>query len=323
MRIIFLGTPSFALPTLEMLINNFEVVGVVTQPDKPVGRGDRVTFSPVKQMAIRYNIPVYQFTKIRQEGVEVLKRLNADIMVTCAYGQILSKEILDITPNGVINVHGSMLPSYRGASPIQWAIINGEEQTGITILKTNVGIDDGDIIYQQAVDIEEGEGARSLFERLSQIGAKCCLQVMLQFQDGAVFYRPQDNERATYCKMITKEMAELDFDMDAEKIIGYIRGLDVWPVANFKLNGIYFKVFNADIIPIEMYKSYNLTLEYNKYKNGEVVVSNSKQGLVIKCSNGFIEIIDILPENSRKMAMKSYLNGKNIEVGSVVEQRNN
>lgn len=314
MKIVFFGTPDFSIPTLQKLIDSHhEVIGVVTQPDRPVGRNGRIVFSPVKQLALKYNIPVYQYEKIRRDGVEELVALKADLFVTAAYGQILSKEILDASTYGVFNVHGSLLPKYRGAAPIQWAVINGEKTTGITILRSDVGMDDGDIILKHEVDIMPEETAGELFDRLAVIGADCLMEALQQLEDGTITYTPQDHSLATVCKMLKKENCTLNFDNSAYLVKQFILGLNPWPVAEMKLEEGRFKVYKAIVYN-------NNDLMVDNYKTGEVVLASPKSGLVIKANDGFVEITEIQAENGKVMNAKSLLNGKHIRVGQIVNE---
>lgn len=317
MKVIFLGTPEFAVPTLKALIENHEVVGVVTQLDKPVGRSKTPVFSPVKKLAIQNNIPVYQYRRIRKEGVEDLKNLNADVMVTCAYGQILSQEILDITPIGVINVHGSLLPKYRGAAPIQWSIINGDKTTGITILRSEAGMDDGDTILKKEVEILPYETSESLFSRLSTIGADCLIEALRLIENGEAVFTPQDHDKATICKMLKPEMAVLDFSLPATQLCNIIHGLNPWPVVKLKINDFIFKVFTARVLSEEEVSRFVPNL--SEFCQGQVVLSSPKRGLAIKCGRDYIYLLEIQNQNSKRMTSNAFLNGKNIPQGSYAE----
>ena len=307
MRIIYFGTPDFAVKPLEKLIENFDVVAVVTQPDRPVGRSNKPVPCAVKQCAMEHNIPVLQYEKIRLEGVEDLKDLNVDIMVSCAYGQIFSKEILDITTLGMYNIHGSILPKYRGSAPIQWSIINGEEYCGITILKTDVGMDDGDILLTKPVKIEENETSGELFDRLSVVGADAIVEAIKLIETGSYTLTPQNHEEATICKMLKPEMSTLDFSKSAQEVVNMIHGINPWPVAKVEIAGNMFKVFRAKVR-----KDFAGNI-------GEVLVSSNKQGLIIGYGKDAIEFDEIQPNNGKKMTAKSYLNGKVIPVGEIVK----
>ncbi len=307
MKIIFFGTPDFAVPALTKLIEKHEVVAVVTQPDKPQGRSNKPVPGPVKKLALEHNIPVLQYEHIRKQGVDDLKSFNADVMVTCAYGQILSQEILDITPIGVLNIHGSILPKYRGAAPIQWAIINGDKTTGITILRSEAGMDDGDILLTHEVDIKEYETSEELFERLSHLGAECIIQALDLVASGKAVFVPQNHQIATKCKMLKPEMGKVDFNLSAKQIANLIHGLNPWPLAHISINNIKFKLFKAKVV------------ECNEDgRVGTVVVSSPKKGLIIKCGEGYLLVDELQAENGKRMPAKSYLNGKTIAVGSEV-----
>ena len=208
MDIVFLGTPDFAVPSLKALIENgYNVKAVFTQPDRPKGRGNKVQFSPVKECALEYNIPVYQPEKIRlEENAKILKELKPDLMITCAFGQILSKENLDTAPLGCINVHGSLLPKYRGSSPIQWAVINGESETGITTMYTDIGVDCGDIIHQNTVKIGDNETAGELFDRLAVLGAQTLLETLKLLEENKLTRTPQDHSQSTHYPMLDKKI---------------------------------------------------------------------------------------------------------------------
>lgn len=317
MKIIFLGTPNFAVPTLRALKENFDVVAVVTNIDKPQGRSEKPVYSPIKKYALENGIPVYQFAKIRVDGIETLKNIDADVMVTCAYGQILSKEILDMKKFGVINVHGSLLPKYRGASPIQWAIINGEKETGITILKSDVGIDDGDVILSKSVQIDEYETAGELFDKLSFVGAECIVEAINQIESGTAKYVKQDSSKATVCKMFKSDFGKLDFNNSATDIVNLILGLNPSPIAFITLSNNRYKIYRAKVVTAMEISSFNPNL--NDAVIGEVVVSKAKQGLIIKAKEDFVSITEIQGENGKIMDIKSFLNGKNIPLGMVVD----
>lgn len=318
MKVVFFGTPDFAIPTLTKLIeSHHEVVAVVTQPDKPVGRNGKVVYSPVKQLALKHNIPVLQYAKIRKEGVTELVNLNADVFVTAAYGQILSKEILDASKYGVFNVHGSLLPKYRGAAPIQWAVINGEKITGITILKSDVGMDDGDIISKTEVEVLENETAGELFDRLSVIGANCLIDALSSLENGTITYTPQNHDEATVCKMLKKEISTIDFSKTNIEVKNLVLGLNPWPVAEINLFEGRFKVYRAQLVSEQKINQLNLT---SSYVPGEVVVASPKQGLIIACATGFIEITEIQAENGKVMNAKSLLNGKQIKIGQIANE---
>ena len=230
MRIVFFGTPDFALPALNAACESGEVVAVVTQPDRERDRR-RVSFSPVKQAAAERGIKVLQYEKVSREGVEELSALGADIFVTCAFGQILSRRILDLPPLGTINVHASLLPKYRGSAPIQWAIANGEKQTGVTIMRTVLKVDAGDILMQQATEIGDEETAGELFERLAVMGGELLKKAIAVIKSGKAVYTPQNEEEATHCPMISKSDGKLDFSLSAKELERRVRAFTPWPSA--------------------------------------------------------------------------------------------
>lgn len=311
MKVIYFGTPEYAVPSLKALIDsNHDVVAVVSQPDRPRGRSNKLQPTPVKACALEHNIPVFQYEKIKSDDISELLNIDADIIVTCAYGQILDEKVLYAKKHGVINLHGSLLPKYRGASPVQWVLLNNEKETGVTVLKSEIGLDDGDIIYKKVIPIDEEDNAITLFEKLSNLSAEVVLEALDLIQRGNATYTPQEHDKATICKMLKSEMGDIDFSRSVSEIIGQIKGLAMWPNAHFTINGVYFKLFNA--------KRYNGEVA-GDFSNGQVVIANNKQGLVIKCNDGFVEITELLPINSKKMSAKSYLNGKVIEVGSKAE----
>ncbi len=308
MKVIFLGTPEFAVKILEAISNSkHQIVGVICQVDKPSGRGNKMLAPPVKQKAQELGLNVYQFNKIRVEGIQTLKNLNADIMVTAAYGQILSQEIIDICPKGIINVHGSLLPKYRGASPIQTAIINGETETGITIMKTDAGIDTGDMIISKKCKIELNDTYGTLSEKLANIGAELCVTALDLIEEQREVYTPQIENMATHTKMFKKEDTQINFNNNANQIVNLVRGLNPNPIAFFTLGGLPYKVFESKEVAYT-----------GPEKNGTILSASSKAGLVIKCEGGAVEIIEITAPNSKKMLAKSYLNGKTLPVGEVV-----
>lgn len=311
MKVIFFGTPEYAVPVLQAIINSkHQVVAVVSQPDKPKGRSNKPVFTPVKALAVKNNIPVFQYEKIRKDDVSQLLNIEADIIVTCAYGQIIGANILFAKKFGVINLHGSLLPKLRGSSPIQWALINGEKTTGVTVLKSGIGMDDGDILLKKEINIEEDDNAISLFDKLSHLSADLAIEALDLLESGNFKYEPQNTNEATSCKMLDAQMGDLDFNQPAQKVSNLIKGLAMWPTAHMTIDGVYFKVYNS--------RAYSQTANQN-YESGQVVIANNKQGLVIACQNSLIEITELLPINSKKMSAKSYLNGKKIELGSIAK----
>lgn len=302
MRVVYLGTPEFSVAPLKALleITDIEIVAVVTNKDKPFGRKQILTPPPVKVCALENNISVYQFDKIRVDGVEILKQLNPDLMITCAFGQILSQEILDIPKLGVINIHASLLPKYRGASPIHYAILNGEKETGITIMKTDIGIDTGDIIYAEKIDILDNETTGELFGRLSILGASCIKKVVYSLLKGEISFTKQDESKATLTKMIRKEQAKIDFSVDAESIVNQIRAFNPAPIAYTLLRGEKFKIHSATAVDM----------------SGKVgcVIDNDKR-LVVACGKGAISLNVVQKAGGKAIDIKSFMLGNKIEIG--------
>ena len=305
MRIVFLGTPDFAVKPFENIIENgYNVVAAVTNPDKPVGRKQTITACPVKETALRHGILVYQYTKIRNEGVEDLKALKPDLMVTCAFGQILSQEILDIPTIGTINIHASLLPKYRGSSPIQWAIINGEKVTGITIMFTDVGVDTGDIILQDELQIEDTDTAGTLFDKLSVLGSRSVIKALEAIETGTYTRTKQDETKATHTKFFNKESGLMDFNKTADEIVNLVRGLNPWPVAYFMYKGEKIQVYSAE----------NKNSVYNA-EPGTVVSADKKTGLIVNVNGGSVRLKTLKKSGGKLMPDTDFLNGNRILPG--------
>lgn len=311
MKVIFMGTPEFAVPALESIANCglHKVVAVVTQPDKPVGRKGIITPPPVKIAAEKYGIPVYQFEKIKFEGAEILRGLNADIMVTCAYGQILSREIIDICKFGIINIHASLLPAYRGAAPIQYAVVNGETKTGVTIMQTEEGLDSGDIIASYELDIRRGETAGELSERLSALGAEKIRSVLTDIENGRAVKVKQDESKAFIVKTIKKEDALIDFSRTAREIENFVLGMNPSPVAYTYLRGKKLKIYRATALDGEVCG-----------KVGETVSADKR--LIVATGNGALEITELQEEGGKRMDARSFLLGRKISAGDILGENN-
>ena len=303
MKIVYLGTPDFAVAPLEKILkSNHEVLAVVTQPDKPVGRKSIITPCCVKRFALDNGLKTLSYDKIRLEGVNDLKALNPDIMVTCAYGQILSKEILNIAKYGVINIHASLLPKYRGSSPIQWAVINGEKTTGVTVMQTEEGVDTGGIIKSVETDILKGETAGELFDRLSVLGSNLIVEVLNDIESGNYTISPQNHELATHTKMLKKEDGILNFSKTATEIVNLINGLNPWPVAYTFLDGKSLKIFKAEEV-------------LKQGEQGVVLSCDKLNGLVIGTAKNAIKITEIQLEGGKKMSAYDFILGRKIAVG--------
>ena len=304
-KVVFMGTPDFAVPILKGLIENYDVIGVVSQPDRRVGRKQELVNTPIKQVAIDNNIPVFQPVKIREEYEDIIN-LGADIIVTCAYGQIIPKEILDAPRLGCINVHGSLLPKLRGGAPIHWAIINGEEKTGMTIMYMDVKMDSGDIISQRETVISDDDNLESLYDRMSLIGRDLLLDTLPSIIDGTNDRIKQNEKEVTFGFNVKREEEHLDFTKSAKEVFNHIRGLSPIPGANAVLDDIEFKIYDSRI---------------GDKKNGSCgeIVSIYKDGIGIMCNDREIIITDIKPFGKKRMLVSSYLNGvdKNSLVGKV------
>lgn len=314
LNVLFMGTPDFAKESLEALVNSkYNVIGVVTNPDKPKGRGMKMLQSPVKEFALEKNIPVYQPLKVRNniDFIEKVKTLNPDVICVVAYGKILPKELLEIPKLGCINVHGSLLPQYRGAAPIQWAVLNGEKQTGITTMYMDVGMDTGDMILKEIVDIGEDETTGELWERLSKIGGRLLVDTLKLIEQGTA-PREKQGEDFSMAPMLNKEMAEINWEAKtAIEIKNLVRGLNPIMGAFTYINEKKIKLWKINVITFEEFD-----LKYNvNAKNielGKVIIANAKQGLFFKAKDAVIEAIEIQAENSKKMNAKDFLRGNNL-----------
>ncbi len=318
MKVVFMGTPDFAVESLKAIYNaKYEVLGVVTNPDKPQGRGMKLTASPVKQFALENGLKVYQPVKVKnnEEFIEELKKLNPDAIVVVAYGKILPKEILEIPKLGCINVHASLLPKYRGAAPIQWAIINGDKKTGVTTMYMDEGMDTGDIILKQEVDIRDDETTGELWGELSEIGGKLIVETLKGIEKGNA-PRTKQSEDFTLAPMLSKEMAKINWAaQDALQIKNLVRGLNPIMGAYSLLNGKKIKFWKVEVATPE-----EITIEnMNFLRNGTVLISNPKDGLFIKTKSGILKVIEIQGENAKRMDIKDFLRGNKIEEFSYFE----
>ena len=303
MKIAFLGTPEFALPSLDMLYQSGHDLGVFTQPDRPFGRHATLTPPPTKAYALEHGIPVFQFEKIRlPEGVEALKAFAPDLMVTAAFGQILSAENLAIPKYGCINVHGSLLPKYRGAAPIQWVIINGETETGNTTMMTDVGMDTGDILLVDRVAIGENETAGELFERLSVLGAETLKRTIAALEAGTLVRIPQDESQATKCPMLKKEHGKIDFNKTAREVHNLVRGTNPWPGAYALLDGE----------PLKIHATLLSGCDFGSAQQG-ALKGDAKSGLFVRCADVWLEITELQASGSKRMNAKDFLKGHPLE----------
>ena len=318
MRIVFMGTPDFAKESLEAVYNaGYEILGVVTNPDKPKGRGMKMMASPVKEFAIEKNIKIYQPLKVKNniEFIQEIKDLNPDIICVVAYGKILPKEILEIPKLGCINVHGSLLPRYRGAAPIQWAILNGDKTTGITTMYMDIGMDTGDMILKEEVDIGEDETTGELWERLSKIGGNLLIETLKEIEKGIAPREKQGNDY-TLAPMLNKEMAKIDWEnKTAEEIKNLVRGLNPIMGAYTFLNGKKIKFWKVSIATEDELITDNIEI----MRNGTVIISDQKDGLFIKAKNGILKVLEIQGENAKKMSIGDFLRGNQIQEFDVFE----
>lgn len=308
MRVIFMGTPEFAVGTLEHLIEaKHEVIAVVTQPDKPKGRGKTMQFTPVKEKALEYNLPVYQPVKVRdEEFLEVVRELNPDVIVVVAFGQILPKALLDMPKYGCVNVHGSLLPKYRGAAPIEWAIIDGEKETGITTMLMDVGLDTGDMLLKATTEITSEDTGGSLRERMAEIGAKLLIETLVGLEEGTITPEKQDDSQSNYAKMLTKTLGNMDFTKSACELERLIRGLNPWPSAYTKLDGKTLKVWVADVY------------HENKDVAPGTITGITKNTIEVQTGDGILALKEIQLEGKKRMTVDAFLRGYSVEVGTVL-----
>lgn len=307
MNIVYMGTPEFAVLPLEKLINSHhKVIAVVSQPDRPKGRGYKLVSPPVVDFARQHNIPVYQFENINKES-QTLLALKPDIMVTAAYGQILSKEILNLAPYGIINIHASLLPKYRGSAPIQWSIINGESKTGVTIMQTALGLDTGDIILSKEIDIEADDNAVTLTQKLSVLGAEALIEALDLIEKGEAKFVPQDNEQASYYPMLNKQMGKIDWTKSAQEIDCLVRGLYNWPGAYSTLWGEKFKIIKTKVNSKDF-----------PVKPGTIAYVD-KEVITVKCGKNSLDILTIQAPGGKAMNVSDYLRGHKRYVGERFE----
>lgn len=307
MKIVYMGTPDFAVPPLAALVQNgYEVTAVVTQPDKPKGRGKTLLPTPVKEEAMKHDIPVYQPLKVREpEFVETLKKLEPDMIIVAAFGQIIPKTILDMPKYGCLNIHASLLPKYRGAAPIQQAVIDGEKESGVTIMQMGVGLDTGDMISQAVVPLAEDETGGSLFDKLAEEGAALLIRTIPSIVDGTAVYTKQPEESPTpYASMITKQMGLMDFSKSAEELERLVRGLNPWPSAYTFINGKTLKVWKCRVSD-----------KQTDAAPGTVFLTD-KEGIHAACGKGSLILTEVQLEGKKRMETEAFLRGCHIEDGT-------
>lgn len=307
MKIVYMGTPDFAVGPLEAIIQaGHEVTAVVTQPDKPKGRGKEMAASPVKECALKYNIPVLTPAKIKaEEAVEKLREYPADIFVVAAFGQILSEKILQMPKFGCINIHASLLPKYRGAAPIQWSIIDGETETGITIMQMDRGLDTGDILFQKKVPITPEDTGESLFGKLARAGSELITEALLKIEQGDVHPVKQDDEKSSYAKMLSKSVGKIDWNKTAVEIERLVRGLNSWPSAYTEYKGKQLKIWKAKVVPA--------------MEGAPGTIAKVTKDQVIVCTgSGALALEEIQLEGKKRMRTKEFLLGRSFEEGEVL-----
>lgn len=307
MKIVFLGTPEFAIPTLKALFESrHEVIGIISQPDRVQDRGKKIIFSPVKEFALEHNIPIMQFEKLSRDGVESIRNLAPDIMVTASYGQIISQEIIDIPKFGIINVHGSLLPEFRGASPIQTAIMKGCTETGVTIMRTEAGLDTGDIILMGKLPIGEEETYGELAVRLANLGAGLVLTALDKIENGTVEYIKQSHVDATVTKRISKEEGRIVWEKPASQIKCQILGQNPSPIAFSCINGEVCKIYRARVSDVADTKSLAGTI---------IEPTSIKRGIFVQCGKGVLELTELQFPGGKVLKASDILNGRKIKLG--------
>ncbi|HEX2925954.1 MAG TPA: methionyl-tRNA formyltransferase [Ruminiclostridium sp.] len=306
MKIVFMGTPEFAVPSLEMLIREgYEVIAVVTQPDKPKGRGNKMSAPPVKEFAVEHGITVLQPEKIKTpEFAAQIRELGPDLMITAAYGKIISKELLDVPTLGCINVHGSLLPAYRGAAPIHWSIINGEKVTGVTTMFTDVGLDTGDMLLKRELEIGPDTTVGELHDKMAVLGAEVLKDTLIELKNGTLTRKPQDDAISTYAPIISKEVGLIDWNKSAQQIHNLVRGTNPWPGAFTFMDESKMRIWKTSIA----------SCSKDKHCAGEIVSVN-EEGILVQCADGYILIQELQFDSSKRMKVSDYIRGHKINTG--------
>ncbi|MCM8710569.1 methionyl-tRNA formyltransferase [Clostridium sp. SYSU_GA19001] len=310
MNIVFMGTPEFAVPSLKKLIEEFGITAVFTQPDRPKGRGKKIAMSPVKEEAIKHGIPVYQPLKIKNdiESIENLKKINPDFIIVVAFGQILPKEVLDIPKYGCINLHASLLPKYRGAAPINWAIINGETESGNTTMLMDVGLDTGDMLLKSKYEINENMTYGEFYDILKQDGAELLIQTIKKILKNEIIPEKQDHSKSTYAPMLNKEIAKINWALKNKEIKNLIRGLNPWPVAYTQYNGDIMKIYEAEAIDANI----------NIKKIPGQILSVGKKGIEVATGEGILLIKKIQFPGGKPLSVEEYIRGNIIKDGVIL-----
>lgn len=320
MNIVFMGTPDLAAKVLDKLIQSkHNILAVVTQPDRPKGRGKKLHYSPVKELALSHDIPILQPNRVREEFIQVLKGYKADVIVVAAFGQILPQKLLDLPKYGCINVHASLLPKYRGAAPIQWAIINGEEKTGVTIMQMDAGIDTGDMIIKSEVILDKKETAASLHDKLALCGGNLIVEALDLLEEGRAGKTKQKDEDASYVKMIDKSLGKIDFTLPAIQIERLIRGLNPWPSAYTFLKGKSLKIWESEVIEKD---KENILQKNSKNKADETlpgtIIQITNDSIIVKTGQDNLKIKQVQLEGKKRMDVESFLRGNKVETGTIL-----
>ena len=304
MNIIFMGTPDFAVPSLKELINKYNVTAVFTQPDRPKGRGKKMAFSPVKEVAVKHDIKVFQPEKLKddRDAVEYLKELSPDFIIVVAFGQILTKEVLDIPKYGCINLHASLLPMYRGAAPINWVVVNGEKKSGNTTMLMDVGLDTGDMLLKDEVEITENMTAGELHDILMARGGNLLIETIEGLANGTIKGIKQEGETC-YAKMLSKDTGKISWDNSAREIHNLIRGLNPWPIAHTTYKNENMKIYQSEV------------LSEDSNKEPGTIISVNKTGMKVSCKEGVLLVKKVQFPNGKPLTIEQYINGKDIEVG--------
>ncbi len=308
MKIVFMGTPEFAVPCLQKIIDEgHEVVAVVTQPDKPKGRGKKLAMPPVKELALKYDIPVYQPLKAREESfVDTLKEMNPELIVVVAFGQILPKGILDIPKYGCVNVHASLLPRYRGAAPLNWVIINGEEKTGVTTMYMDEGLDTGDMILKSEIPLDDEITAGELHDKMMIDGAKVLKETIDLIEKGEAPREKQNNENTCYSPIMNKSLGNIDWNKSAIDIHNLVRGINPWPSAYTTYEGQTMKIWKTKVI------------DKNSDKDPGTIISVDKEGINVSTSEGIVQIKEIQMAGKKRMEVPEYIKGNNINTDIIL-----
>ena len=309
MKIVFMGTPDFAVPSLEALIDKFGVEAVFTQPDRPRGRGKKMVFSPVKEIAVKHDIKVFQPEKLKDdiEAVEYLKELKPDFIIVVAFGQILPKKILDIPKYGCINLHGSLLPKYRGAAPIQWSVINGETLAGNTTMLMDVGLDTGDMLLTNKVEVTPDMTSGELYEILKVTGADLLINTINELAQGNIKPKKQDDSKSSYASMLNKDIAKINWNLSAQKIHNLIRGLNPWPIATTSYGDLTMKIYKSHVESV------------NSEKVPGTIISVDKNGIKVATEEGVLVIEKLQFPNGKPLFVEQFINGNKIDIGTILK----